>query len=940
MKHCNAASFEADVGPGEGVETQYPIVETPPFETTLVTSKEPLSKAIGFKDGKFKTVAAHRIWEGRARRLRHTQGMRGMADRLNKFTVKQAQTTGRLRADLDDDVELLTLKKLSKHPDAIARARKFFEFPADEPGIILADYDAKTVPQHVAIRLENLGGFEKAIYHVTPETKQAARLIRPSTSSGISNTQTGEIYPAGGIHLYILLKDGSDADRTIETLHARCWLNGLGWGALSKNGNFMERSLVDLTMRGPEHVCFEGPAVLTDKSLVQEPRKACAYEGLPLDSRQFIPDLTESEITEVDALKQAERERLKPESARLQTISRKISYDREIARGATHEEALRAVDDLQKFRVLPLSHLLYFNGWMDVAHILADPKKYANHYCADPEEGPDYGTTTAVLRVNEAAIFIDSFAHGAAAKERRFWLKNSEATLLETQLFWENLPADDPDWATLLGAQRDAGAEQATPPNGAQDQEPDPEPGADELGPSEQPGVTDDPEPDAQDHDPEPGATDDPAPDTQPDPERDGWGLSCLWWGACHTLPIPKEMMTETWEDFVKKHKPTNADLNKPEDLADYYTVMIAWNRTKNAVAPPLADIVSREYLLLSSWIKKPIPVRDYLLGGVLCTTSRWLIVGETGIGKTLIGLDMAAAIAAGMGVLGWAGQGIPRRVMYFDGELPQETFKERMQLIAERYGADIQLYGYNREALGDKAMPPFNTPEGQVWLRREIDIIKPDIIFFDSMMCLLSGSLKEEEAWIAMKPFIRELTARRIAQVWFNHANDLGKSFGDKTRGWEMDTIAVLTKANTDDEEDNAIRLEFTKARLRVPATFNQFRSMIIRPGDGEWEVERAPKRSKGKPGKVRNDLRREYLDAYTRLCVGVSESRGFDEWPVVKVDADAIREELKRRGFLDKSDDGSLSATGRSDLYRARADLLKAKTLVEDNGQIWRVH
>ena len=42
--------------------------------------------------------------------------------------------------------------------------------------------------------------------------------------------------------------------------------------------------------------------------------------------------------------------------------------------------------------------------------------------------------------------------------------------------------------------------------------------------------------------------------------------------------------------------------------------------------------------------------------------------------------------------------------------------------------------------------------------------------------------------------------------------------------------------------------------------------------------------------------------------------------------------------RGFLDKNDDGSISSTGRSDLYRARADLLKSKILVEENGQIWR--
>ena len=35
---------------------------------------------------------------------------------------------------------------------------------------------------------------------------------------------------------------------------------------------------------------------------------------------------------------------------------------------------------------------------------------------------------------------------------------------------------------------------------------------------------------------------------------------------------------------------------------------------------------------------------------------------------------------------------------MYLDGEMPAETFKERMELIAQRYGSDITLYGYNRD--------------------------------------------------------------------------------------------------------------------------------------------------------------------------------------------------------------------------------------------------
>lgn len=123
-----------------------------------------------------------------------------------------------------------------------------------------------------------------------------------------------------------------------------------------------------------------------------------------------------------------------------------------------------------------------------------------------------------------------------------------------------------------------------------------------------------------------------------------------------------------------------------------------------------IVPVKSRKDLLLSSWLTRDIPERDRLLGDVLCTTSRWLIFGETGVGKTLLAMDLLGAVAKGEGFLTWEGRKTARSVMYLDGELPAETFKERMELIAGRYGPDLALYGYNRDVLPDGEMPPLNT--------------------------------------------------------------------------------------------------------------------------------------------------------------------------------------------------------------------------------------
>jgi RecA-family ATPase len=140
------------------------------------------------------------------------------------------------------------------------------------------------------------------------------------------------------------------------------------------------------------------------------------------------------------------------------------------------------------------------------------------------------------------------------------------------------------------------------------------------------------------------------------------------------------------------------------------------------------------------------LPERDHLLEDLLCTTARWLISGDTGIGKTLFSLELGFAITAGANFLIWKG-GRRSRVMCLDDEMPAETMKERIEAAAAIYG-DVDLFAYNRDILGSSAMPPLNKPEGQRWLWQEIEAVKPDLIIFDSLMCLLVGPLSEEETW------------------------------------------------------------------------------------------------------------------------------------------------------------------------------------------------
>jgi hypothetical protein len=86
--------------------------------------------------------------------------------------------------------------------------------------------------------------------------------------------------------------------------------------------------------------------------------------------------------------------------------------------------------------------------------------------------------------------------------------------------------------------------------------------------------------------------------------------------------------------------------------------------------------------------------------------------------------------------------------------------------------------------------------------------------------MCLLAGDMKEAEPWAAVMPWVRSLTRRRIGQLWLHHTgHDESRSYGDKTKEWQRDTVMHMEAIERADA-DVSFALEFRKARERTPAT------------------------------------------------------------------------------------------------------------------------
>jgi RecA-family ATPase len=185
-------------------------------------------------------------------------------------------------------------------------------------------------------------------------------------------------------------------------------------------------------------------------------------------------------------------------------------------------------------------------------------------------------------------------------------------------------------------------------------------------------------------------------------------------------------------------------------------------------------------------WIDRDIPPPDLLCGTWLSTTSRVLITGPTGLGKTMLAVALAIATASGGTFLHWDA-GRVARILYVDGEMSRREMRRRLCDEGTRSGLKPEnLFVLSKEDFDE--MPPLNTEAGQAWMDAKIDETKPDLVIFDNIQSLVAGDHGKEESWAPVLGWVRSLTRRRIGQIWLHHTgHNENHSYGTKTREWQM---------------------------------------------------------------------------------------------------------------------------------------------------------
>jgi hypothetical protein len=405
-------------------------MSTPVEITTLTKAGGPLTKRITLApDGSLHSDGSACVMSrGSARRMRF-DGLATLAAHIAALDSNEAIALGTLRSDLPDQVEIVTKDRLAKmngaaQPGIIARTGGHITYRQGRLALALLDFDTKGMPPSVADRLKEHGGYWPALVSVLPGLAQVARIMRRSTSAGLFRTDTGEMLPgSNGLHVFVAVQDGVDAERFLKTLHERCWLAGFGWMMVGAGGQLLNRSIVDRMVGAPERLVFEGAPVL-EPPLLQDlaSRTPSVVEGVALDAIIACPPLTIVEQAKLLELRAKEAHRLAPDAAKARGAFIAQQSQRLVERtGMSAERAVQVIEQQCRGVLLPAMTLPFDDTELrdcTVADVLADPARFEGATLADPLEGVEYGACKAkIMRRADGTPWVNSFAHGHTTYE-------------------------------------------------------------------------------------------------------------------------------------------------------------------------------------------------------------------------------------------------------------------------------------------------------------------------------------------------------------------------------------------------------------------------------------------------------------------------------------------------------------------------------------------
>jgi RecA-family ATPase len=156
---------------------------------------------------------------------------------------------------------------------------------------------------------------------------------------------------------------------------------------------------------------------------------------------------------------------------------------------------------------------------------------------------------------------------------------------------------------------------------------------------------------------------------------------------------------------------------------------------------------------------------REFIAEGFLNEKSCLIIAADPGTGKSVISLQAALQLSAGLPLFGAFEVKRPYRCYYIQKERPKEEIGERIEYMQKyiKWNPDYFIL--------DDQLQAFNLSREANWPRiiERILVYSPEIIFIDPIYAGTPGLSKDETA-SAFTAFLTMLEAQTGASVWLNH--------------------------------------------------------------------------------------------------------------------------------------------------------------------------